>query len=234
MSAFLKLHERLIIIVLCLLVGGFLIYKYLSHEASVADKKSLQADAVLAQQTTINNQLAVQVKQQEDTLTALVVQVSQENAQLVNAIQNRTQTTIVQQKADKTLPLPDLATRWENLAGLQSTDITATESGLSVSDAGSRLTVQALENVPTLTANLADSQNIIANKDQQITSLNEFQGTLQDQVKGLNTQIGDADKACKATVASVKADARKSKMKWFLTGIGIGIGGGVAIMAKLL
>jgi len=51
------------------------------------DKKSLQADAVLQQQTTVNAQLAIQVKNQEDVLTQLVVQVSQENAQLLQAMQ---------------------------------------------------------------------------------------------------------------------------------------------------
>lgn len=234
MSTFLKLHERLILIVLGLLVAGFLIWKFLDHSAAVADKKSLQADAVLQQQTVINNNLAAQVKSQGDVLTQLVVQVSQENAALLQAIQVRSTATVVQQKVDKTLPLPELAIRWENLASLQTTDITATASGLLVSDAGSRMTVQALENLPTLTQNLADTQNIVANKDSQISSMTEFQGTLQDQVKGLNLQITDADKACKLQVSAVRADARKSKMKWFLTGIGIGIGGGVAIMSKLL
>lgn len=234
MSAFLKLHEKLIIIVLCLLTFGFLLYKYLDHSAAVADKKSLQADAVLQQQTTINNQLAVQVKQQEDTLTQLVVQVSKENAQLIAAIQTRTTATVVQQRTDKTLPLPDLATRWENLASLQPADITATASGLVLSDSGSRLTVQALENLPTLSQNLADTQAIVQNKDSQISSMTEFQSTLQTQVQGLNLQITDADKACKAQVSAINANARKSKMKWFLTGIGIGIGGGVTIMTKLL
>src|SRR5882757_11061352 len=234
MSAFLKLHERFILIVLGLLVAVFLIWKFLDHSAAVADKKSLQADAVLQQQTVINNNLAAQVKSQGDTLTQLVVQVSQENAALLQAIQARSTATVVQQKVDKTLPLPELATRWENLASLQPADITATASGLLLSDSGSRLTVQALENLPTLSQNLADTQAIVQNKDSQISSMTEFQGTLQTQVKGLNLQITDADKACKLQVSAVKSDARKSKMKWFLTGIGIGIGGGVAIMAKLL
>ena len=233
-ESWLKTHERLILVVLGLLVAGFLIWKYLDHSAAVADKKSLQADAVLQQQVVINANLAAQVKSQGDTLTQLVVQVSQENAALLQAIQVRSTATVVQQKADKTLPLPELATRWENLASLQPTDITATTSGLVVSDAGSRLTVSALEQLPTLQENLQDTQSILANKDSQISSMTEFQGTLQTQVKGLNLQITDADKACKLQVSAVKADARKSKMKWFLTGIGIGIGGGVAIMSKLL
>src|SRR5882762_146082 len=234
MSAFLKLHERLILIVLGLLVAGFLIWKYLDHSSAVADKKSLQADAVLQQQTVINNNLAAQVKSQGDVLTQLVVQVSQENAALLQAIQVRSTATAVQVVKDKTLPLPELATRWENLASLQSADITATASGLLLSDSGSRLTVQALENLPTLSQNLADTQAIVQNKDSQISSMTEFQGTLQAQVQGLNTQIGDADKACKATIASVKADARKSKFKTFLSGLGIGIGGGIAIVSKVL
>ena len=105
MSAFLKLHERLILIVLGLLVAGFLVWKFLDHSAAVADKKSLQADAVLQQQTVINNNLAAQVKSQGDTLTQLVVQVSQENAALLQAIQVRSTATVVQQKVDKNLQI---------------------------------------------------------------------------------------------------------------------------------
>src|SRR5882762_3022753 len=234
MSAFLKLHERLILIVLGLLVAGFLIWKYLDHSSAVADKKSLQADAVLQQQTVINNNLAAQVKSQGDTVTQLVVQVSQENAALLQAIQVRSTANVVQQKVDKTLPLPELATRWENLASLQPADITATSLGLSISDAGSRATVSALEQLPTLTANLQDSNTIIANKDSQISSMTEFQSTLQTQVTGLNTQIGDATEACKLQVSAIKAEARKSKMKWFLYGLGAGFGGGIAIAVKFL
>lgn len=233
-ESWIKAHERFLLILLGLLVAGFLIWKYLDHSAAVADKKSLQADAVLQQQTVINNNLAAQVKSQSDTLTQLVVQVSQENAALLQAIQVRSAATAVQVVKDKTLPLPELATRWENLASLQPADITATTSGLVVSDAGSRMTVQALENLPTLTQNLADTQAIVQNKDSQISSMTEFQGTLQTQVKGLNLQITDADKACKAEITSVRASARKGKFKAFLWGLGIGVGGGIAIVSKIL
>ena len=233
-ESWIKTHERFLLVVLGLLVAGFLIWKYLDHSAAVADKKSLQADAVLAQQVVINTNLAAQVKSQGDTLTQLVVQVSQENAALLQAIQVRSTATVVQQKVDKTLPLPELATRWENLASLQPADITATASGLSISDAGSRATVSALEQLPALTANLQDSNTIIANKDSQISSMTEFQSTLQEQVTGLNTQIGDAAMACKLQVSAVKAEARKGKFKAFLYGLGAGFGGGIAIAVKFL
>lgn len=231
MSEFLKLHERLIIIVLVLAVLGFLGHEYLNHAAAVDDKKAQQADVVLQQQKATNDQIASQVKQQQDTLTQLVVQVSQENAQLLAAIANRTQTTIVQQVKDKTLPIPDLVTRWNGLAGLPASDITNTTTGLVITDDGARQTVSQLEQVPTLTQNLADSQTIIENKNDQITAQTNLVTGLQTQVSGLNTQISDADKACKTQVTALKAEARKSKMKWFLSGIGIGIGGALALVA---
>lgn len=229
-SNFLKTHERLIIIVLVLAVLGFLTHEYLTHAAAVDDKKAQQADQVLQQQKTVNDQLAVQVKSQEDVLTQLVAQVSQENAQLIAAIQNRTQATVVQQVKDKTLPIPDLVTRWNGLAALPASDITNTTAGLIITEDGARQTVSQLELVPTLQQNLSDSQTIISNKDDQITAQNNLTSGLQSQVVGLNTQITDADKACKAQIASVKATARKSKLKWLFYGIGIGIGGTVALV----
>lgn len=230
MSNFIKLHERLIIIVLVLAVLGFLTHEYLTHAAAVDDKKAQQADQVLQQQKTVNDQLAVQVKSQEDVLTQLVAQVSQENAQLIAAIQTRTQTTIVQQAKDKTLPIPDLVTRWNGLAALPASDITNTTAGLIITEDGARQTVSQLELVPTLQQNLSDSQTIISNKDDQITAQNNLTSGLQSQVVGLNTQITDADKACKAQITAVKAKARNGKWKAFGIGVGVGAAAIVALV----
>lgn len=233
LSSWLKTHETLIIVVLVLSVLGFLGHEYLNHAAAVDDKKAQQADVVLQQQKATNDQIASQVKQQQDTLTQLVVQVSQENAQLLAAISNRTQTTVVQQVKDKTLPIPDLVTRWNGLAALPASDITNTTAGLIITDDGARQTVSQLEQVPTLTQNLADSQTIIENKNDQITAQTNLVTGLQTQVSGLNVQISDADKACKTQVTALKAEARKSKMKWFGAGVVVGFVGGVAVLSHI-
>jgi len=63
--------------------------------------------------------------------------------------------------------------------------------------------------------------------------MTEFQSTLQEQVTGLNTQIGDAATACKLQVSAVKAEARKGKFKAFLYGLGAGFGGGYSNCSKV-
>jgi len=234
MSTFLKTHERLILIGAFLLIILFLGYKWVSHVADEDSLKAQQAQQVLTQQATVNAQTAETVKKMESMSEQLVAQLSQQNAQLISTIQTRSQVTVVQQQKDQTLPLPDLATRWQGLAGLASTDLTAQGAGLLVSDAGSRLTVQKLELVPELQATIEDGKKLLDNKDQEIASDKQLITGYQGQVDGLNTQISDGEKACKLQVTAATAAARKGKWKAFGYGVGLGAAAVAALVAKVL
>jgi hypothetical protein len=80
-------------------------------------------------------------------------------------------------------------------------------------------TVQKLETLPALEANVKDQQSVISNKDSQIAGLNGVVTGLNGQVSGLGLQIVDAGKACDARVNEVKAEARKSKRNWLIRGL---------------
>jgi uncharacterized protein YlxW (UPF0749 family) len=217
-------HERLLIIVLAVAAVVFLGWKYLNSSSDAAIAKNAVAQEVLQQQVTqnqaITKQLATQVEQYQQMLSALTAQ----NASLLKNISQRQVAVQKQQQIDKTLPLPELGRRIEGLAGLTTPDVTPTAKGIELSEAGSRAIAQLLETVPVIQQEVKDLQAIVANKDTQIASLETMVGSLNIQVAGLKTELLDKDRAMKAAIDLEKAKARKSKIRYFLTGLGIGAG----------
>lgn len=229
----LQKHERIIIVFLVLVVGGWLGNHWLNNRAEVADQKVVAAQQVLDTQKAANAQLALEVQQTASQYQAMVNSLTQQNAQLSSAMQSRTVVLQQQQVADKTLPLPDLGKRWSDLAGLNAGDVTASTSGITVTDAGARATVGKLEEVPILTANLADETTVADNRQAELDKSNDLIGGLNQQVTGLNTQIADGQKVCDTKLNASKADANKAKKNWLLRGLGVGVAIGIFIAEKL-
>jgi hypothetical protein len=222
-SAFLKAHERLIIAVLLLGVIVFGIIKYLNYASHNADLKAQASAAVLAAQVQANVALKAQADSDRAAYAQQVAALSQANQRLTNAISALQATLKKQQQVDQTLPLPDLANRWNLLANLQTNDTQVVSGGILASEAGARKTVQTLENVPILTQELADERQIVANKDTQTQACQKSLDSQTALVGGLQTQIKDATKSCNDQLAKLRADGRKSKAKWFVAGFVGGI-----------
>jgi hypothetical protein len=123
-----------------------------------------------------------------------------------------------QQQTDQSLPLPDLGSRWAQLAQIAPADISASTSGITVTPEGAHDTVSQLEQIPVLQANLKDTQTIADNKQDELTKANALLDSQTAQIAGLNTTITDEETSCKAQVASAKATANKAKSKWFKVG----------------
>lgn len=232
--SWLQRHERILIVTLLIVTTLFLGNRFLSN---IAAKDKLVADVAVQQlnaQKEQNTQLAAQVKQTSDQYQALIITLTQQNAQLAAAQQQRTVVLQQQVKTDNTMSLPDLGTRWAKLASLAPTDITASTSGITVSDMGARQTVVQLEQVPVLQQNLSDEQTVADNRLTELTKANDLIGGLKQQVVGLNVTVTEQDKTCKAEITSVKASARKGKFKAFLTGVGVGAGVVTALVIHTL
>jgi hypothetical protein len=221
-------HEKILIVLAALVVLVYLGGRYFDSDSAVA--KNAVAQQVLQEQVTQNatiaKQLAVQVQQYQEMITSLAVQ----NSSLARAMGQRQTEVLHQQKIDQTLPLPDLAVRWQKLAGLQPGDFENTPKGLHVSESGSRTTVQILETVPVLREDLATTHQIIANKNTQIEGATGVITGLNTQVAGLKTELTAKDKACETELKLAKAKARKGKVRSFIFGVGIGAG----VVAKLV
>ena len=217
---FIRAHEKLLIIAL----SGFLIFHFYGAALNAWIHHDDTLAAIAATQVKTDTTQTVALQQQ---VTLLQQQVAASNAALIAAIKTRNTQTQQQQQIDKTLPLPALASRWESLAQLQPTDINSTTvpGQLVVSDAGSRATVQLLEEVPTLQANVKAEQTEIDNDQLIITK----QGAL---IMQLNKDLTDEKASHVADVKLEKAKGKRSFIRGLKIGFGIGFIAGAYIGHK--
>lgn len=220
-------HHKLVItaiIVVTLLLGW---RKWIAHQDGLAHDARVLADANLKQIQDANKAKDDQQAKQDKAFQDLSAQVTAAN-QASQAQIDTLKTALQQQQAkDKTLPLPDLGTRWQGLTG---GTIKATPDGLTVDDAASRNTVSQLEEIPVDRQTIAAQQTIITRDDQQIAACQSDINGLHEQIGGKDAEIKATKDACEAEKKDLKASARKSKWKWFLGGIVTG----AAAVAKLV
>lgn len=226
----LQRHERIVIVFLVLLVGGFVCNRWINVSARNAEGQAAVAVQQLKDQKAQNQQLADENARASQAYLQIVATLQQQNDQLTHAMASRNTALAKQQATDKTLPLPDLAKHWQAIAGISDKDMSASVTGITVDDAAAIQTVSLLEDIPVLQDNLKDETTIANNNQSQLTEANKVMSGLNAQVSGLNAQAKDADVACKAQIAKVNADAGKSKRNWFVRGVvtGAAIAGYIA------
>ncbi len=220
-SSYVKAHEKLLIIVLCIGAGIFAYQKAVTLIANHDQRASDLAHAALAAQhntdvalATVNQQAAAQYQQ-------LAEQLAQSNAALTTAIAQRNATTTKQQTIDRQLPPDQLVSRWESLTNMPKGLLVPTAAGVTATTAAAQETVGQLELIPQLDGDLRDTNSLLANEQKQFTSLASLNVGLNKQIDGLNIELVDQAKACTDDKNTLKANARKSKLKYLLLGGGI-------------
>jgi len=230
---FLLDHEKLIIAVIIAVVIWWGYGKYAQIRLDHDNAQLQQAQIVAQQQATQNAALAAQAQQNaqqiaEDKaqLQALTDKVTTQNQQLVNANTALATALTKQQHTDASLPVPDLVNRWAQLApGSNFTGAIGSGNNVTVTPSNALATVQQLEKVPVLTTQLANEtvektndDQLISQQNKSISDLNNQVGTLNASVVGLNKQIVDNASTCADQIKVVKAEAAKSKRRWFVIG----------------
>lgn len=223
--SWLQKHERLLIVFLLLVASCFLGNKYLNYRVQHDTVASVQSEQVLEMQKQANDKLAAQIQTQQQQYNTMNQMWQEQNRALMSRIDADNQALKQRQQVNATLPLPELGNRWKTLLELSDGDLTANQTGITVSDKGARETVNQLERVPVLQANVNDLTVVNSNKDQQITKLNDLNSGLNTQVTGLNAQIKDKDKACNDQINLIKSKENKSKRNWFVAGTILGTAG---------
>ena len=216
-STYLKTHEKLVLLGIAGLVLWFGIGKIdtlIQHHDSAA---LAQAQTTLQAQQSKDAALATQATQQAQQYAALATKVDAENAALVNANATLSAALTKQQKTDATLPPTELAARWNTL--VPQAKPTVTPSGLAVDTPGAVATVVQLESVPVLSTQLENERTQLGNTQALLTASTGQTTTLNQEISGLHLELQDETKVCTAQVALVKAEARRSKRKWFLAGL---------------
>jgi len=223
----LRAHHTVLLIVAVFGTLLFLGNKYLNHSYDVAVARSQAAQEVLKDQVAKNADLQKQQDTREQQYQAMLDTLTRQNQSLVSAVAARNSQVVGQQKVDAALSTTELSARHESLVGLRG--VNYTENGYLVAPGVELQTVQSLETLPAFQANLKDEQTLVSNKDAQITGLNGVVVGLNGQVDGLRLQLTDSGKACDAEVSV----ARKSRWKWFKTGLVLGFGSGVVVGHKI-
>ena len=219
-SSYVKTHERLILTLIAAVLIWHGIGKYESiraaHDSVVLQQAKLATDAQL------KSNAAVLAQQQADDATRAVLQskIEAQNVQLATANAQLASSLVSRQHVDLELPLPDLAVRWNQL--VPAATPTATPGGLGIDQRGAVATVVALEQIPALQSELTNETQLKANDDQLLTAANIGISDRDKQIGGLNLLIADKDKQCTAQINVVKAEAAKSKRRWFKLGFVIG------------
>ena len=215
-------HHRLFIWAAALGVALTLGVKIINHLARVAD-----INAAIAQK---------KVEADKDTQKAADDQAKRDLAQysawkeasdkrvdgLYSAIASLAGELKQQQKQDQALPVPALATRWQQQIEAGPEDVikpdTTIPDALFVSSSAARKTVVLLDEIPADRQQINSQQQVIAEKDADILKQSNLLGDSAVQLAACRQTQKDAADACKKQITKIKADARRSKIKVFFIG----------------
>lgn len=215
-SGFVKLHERLLVIVFVVVLLWGVSGKVESIIAA-HDNANLNAEkAALATQVEKNASTAALVAQQAVQFQEQKAQADKANAALEQANAALVAALTRQQKADATMTLPDLAVRWGQL--VPNPGLAVSNGKLTVSESGAHATVNELEKVPALTQQLDTAKIEKKNVDALLLASTGQVATLNTLVDGKNAEIKKAGDVCEGRIKVVKDEARKSKRRWFVIG----------------
>ena len=215
-------HHRLFIWAGALVVVFVLGVKIVNHLARVADinaaiaQKKVQSDQ--ASQKAADDQAKRDLAQYSAWKEASDKRVDG----LYSAIASLAGELKQRQKQDQALPVPALATRWQQQIEAGPEDVIRPDAGipdaLFVSSSAARKTVVLLDEIPADRQQINSQQQIIAEKDADILKQKSLMQDGAAQLAACRVTQKDAADACKKQITKIKADARRSKIKVFFIG----------------
>lgn len=223
--AVIKAHEKLIAIiavVVIVVLARSVVMHYVDRAADRALAELAAAKQVAEAQRDANAKLAVAAQQSAADYKALAAQTIAQNSALAAQVASRNQQTQQRIEAVKIEALPLVGNRWRDLLNLSPADIEAADQSLVVSEAASRATVTALEELPTVKANLADMTVQFSNEQKQVAACEANTQSCQSLADGLQSQIRSDGAEYAASEKALKATARKGKIQWAERGFGAG------------
>ena len=216
-------HERLLLVAVAGLVLWFSIGRIDSLIANHDAAGLAQAKIVAQQAADKTAAIAEQVQVQAAQYKALAEKVQQQNAQLEQANVQLSLALAQRQKTDAGLPPSELVNRWSTL--VPQAKPTVTPTGIAMDTPSAVATVQQLELIPAQQQELKNTQQELSNAQSLVVAEGQSISLLNVEVSTLRTQgVADA-KVCTEQLATVKAEARKSKFHWFEAGVVVGFVG---------
>lgn len=219
-SSYVKTHEKLLMAALFIALSWFTFGKIENVVAAHDNANLAQAKVIATQDAAKTAAVAAQVAQDAAQYQALALKLDAQNASLVAANAQLATALSQRQKTDATLPPTELASRWNTLVPNAGVSITNGQATLPTT--GAVATVQQLELIPAQQEELKNTQQELNNAQSLVSAEGQSITTLNTEVVDLRAQMMDNQKVCTAQVAVVKAEARRSKRRWFYAGVIIG------------
>lgn len=223
-------HERVVIVALVLLVGGFLGNKALNYDASLKDAKVAALTQVVSQDKQNAAALALASATAQQQYQVVLDTVSKQNTALEASVAQMAAGLKAQQAADRVLPPSGLAQRLEVLVPATQGGVTTTTDSMTLTTSASSSVVAALEQVPVLEDELKNETQVAANSQSALTAANTVIVDKTNQVTGLNRSLVDLQKHEDAAVAAEKLKTKKAWRSGFRWGFGLGFAAGAYIM----
>lgn len=220
------LKHHIVLLVIVIVLVGASVYGIESIIARHDAVSSAKADIVLQQQTAQTNLLATKLQQDEQLSAQQNAQLMAMNAQLSSYITQRDKAAAIIVQKDATLSALEAAQKITVQTKAQPGEVVVQGDTVQMDLSVSRTVVANQDQLPVVQADLTDAKTEIRQGETVIENLQTVVLDGRNTIDSMKTQAVDADRACKAEVATVKAQARKSKLKWFLTGLITGIIGG--------
>ena len=220
----LKTHLILLVIVIGLVIGS--VYGIDSIIAKHDAANSAKDNVILQQQTAQTNLLAAKLQQDETVSAQQTAQLLAMNAQLTSYITQRDKALVPVLQKDTTLSAVDAAQKIAVQTKAQPGEVVAQGDTVQMDLSVSRTVVANQDQLPVVQADLADAKTEVRQGETVIEGLQTVVSDGRNTIDSMKQQAADADRACKAEVSTVKAQARKSKIKWFFIGLVTGIVGG--------
>ncbi len=215
-----KGHVILLLVVAALIFFG--VYEIENLIANHDKQKDAQWQQVLAAQTQQTQLLAGKLAQDENAWSAQNAQNQQLILTLAQTISKRDAAVQKQQQIDTTLSAKDAAERLAQQTKAGAGEVVAQGDSVTVDLPVTRQVVQLLDRLPVAEADLADTQKQLGAETVVATNLQANVNEQKSLVESLKTQNTDQIKACQAQVKDLKAQARKSKLKYFGAGVVVG------------
>lgn len=129
-------------------------------------------------------------------------------------IVQRNQATQESIKRNATLSAAEAAQKLTQQTSANPGEILPGADAVTLSLPVTRNVISSLDLLPTVQANLADTEQKFLAQQTIATNLQDNLNTEKELIAALRKNITDADNACKSEIAVIKSNARKSNLKW--------------------
>jgi hypothetical protein len=212
-----------------LITGALVIASVYGVETLIAKHAAAQAaqdNAALAAVVQTVKQSQTEATARDQALEATVQTLIAQNAALTKTIEQQSQQTQKQVQNDQSLDAQDAASRLSAQTNAATGEVAVSGSNVVLDLPITRRVVADLDTLVGAQADLKSTQTQLANETQVANTAQADATAQKTLVTAQQNQLAAAGKACDAQIASVKASARKGKLKAF--------GGGVATVLLFL